>query len=181
MKPKQKHTKFLLPYFMVAISIFMVSCSKDSYETVTDVNNSAYDKVKTDPLFIALDKARHDSEIIALTYSGTDVVAADAEEQTKKAILSRKIKSQEEIAKFKEALGYRDYEKRSKVRLDYAYASLAFYKKYPEYKNNDEFKMYMIKNSKYKLSMDTIKKMLNQNKIYRKENGIAAIASFYTK
>ena len=169
MKTEKSRNNFLLKCFAVTLVLFIVSCSKDSYESLTSDSSALSKKVLADPLFENLDKAFYAYKINAIKYGGTDSVDPELAENLKSDITNRKIKSQADLVKLKEAIGYKDYEARTKVKFNYATAKLALMKKYPELnQNKEEFNLFLAKNTKYQITLDTLRKLLTENKNARK-------------
>ncbi|WP_304200754.1 hypothetical protein [Flavobacterium alvei] len=168
MKSKKISLRFknqlLLKCFAIALVFFSMSCSKDSYESLSSNNSAFAKKVLADPLFENLDKASYEVKINALKYGGEKIdqnLAAILTEDIK----NNKITSQEELVKRKEAIGYKDYDLRSKTRMEYAMAYLALMKKYPELaQNKAAFSEFLAKNSKHQISFETSRKLLAENK-----------------
>lgn len=164
MKTKKNRSNFLIKYVAFTLVLFVVSCSKDSYNTLSNDNSALYEKVLADPLFENLDKASYEVKINALKYGG-EKIDSNLASILIEDIKNNKIKSQEDIVKRKEALGYKDYDLRSKARMKYGIAYLELMKKYPELaQNKTEFNLFLAKNSKYQMTPDIVRKALAENK-----------------
>ena len=165
MKTKKNKSNFLFKCFAFSLMLLVVSCSKDTYDTSSNENSALYKKVLADPLFENFDKAFYEFKINALKYSGSDSVDSELAENLKLDISNKKIKSYAELVERKEAIGYNDYEARSKVKINYGTAKLALMNKYPELaQNKAAFNLFLAKNSKYQMTPDIVKSALAENK-----------------
>jgi hypothetical protein len=155
--------QFIWKCFAMVLVIVSLSCSKDTYESLSS-NSALSNKLLSDPLFEKLGKADYEVKINAIKYRGEKI------DQKAAAILAEdiknnKIKSKEELVKRKEAIGYKDYQIRSKARLEYGTTYLALMKKYPELaQNKADFYAFFAKNNKFIIPLETVRKLLIENK-----------------
>lgn len=155
--------QFIWSCFAMTLVIVSLSCSKDTYESLSS-NSALSNKLLSDPLFEKLGKADYEMKTNAIKYGG-EKIDQEADAILTEDIKSGKIKSKEELVKRKEALGYKDYELRSKARLEYGMTYLALMKKYPELaENKADFYAFFAKNNTSKIPVETIRKLLIENR-----------------
>ena len=157
--------QFIWKGFAIVLVIFSLSCSKDTYTYESLSSNSALsNKLVSDPLFEKLGKADYEVKINAIKYRG-EKIDQEAAAILAEDIKNNKIKSKEELVKRKEAIGYKDYELRSKARLEYGMTYLALMKKYPELaQNKADFHAFFAKNNKSQIPFETMRKLLIENR-----------------